>query len=68
LRRQNFPISLKWKEFPTAASTDETMMEFISENADDLHKNAVRTSSRPKGTLVTMNEDLLWTMNTSKRV
>jgi len=43
LIRQNPPISLKWKEVPTATSTDETMMEFISENAHDLHKNAFRT-------------------------
>ena len=50
LTRQNPPISLKWKEVPTATSTDEAMMEFISENADDVHKNAVRTSSRPKRT------------------
>jgi hypothetical protein len=59
---------LKWKEFPAAASTDETMMEFISKNADDLHKNAVWTSSRPKGTPITRNEDFLWTTNTSKTV
>jgi hypothetical protein len=64
LTRQNSPISLKWKEFPAAASTDEPMMEFINENADNLHKNAVRTSSRPKGTPITRNEDFLWTMNT----
>jgi hypothetical protein len=47
---------LKWKEVPTATSTNETMMEWISGNAD-LHKNAVRTSSRPKGTPITWNED-----------
>jgi hypothetical protein len=64
LRRQNLPISLKWKEFPTAASTDETMMEFISENAD-VHKNAFSTSSRPKRTPVSRNEDILWSMNSS---
>jgi hypothetical protein len=30
LTRQNPPISLKWKEVPTATATDETKMEFIS--------------------------------------
>ena len=50
LTRKNPPISLKWKEVPTATSTDETKMEFKSENADDLHKNAARTSSKPKRT------------------
>jgi len=44
------------------------MMEFISENADDLHKNRVRTPSRPKGTPITRNEDFSRTMNTSKTV
>jgi len=68
LTRQNPPISLKWKEFPTVASADETMMEFISENADDLHKNTVRKPSRPKGAPITRNEDFLWTTNTSKTV
>jgi len=67
LTRQNPPISLKWEEFPAPASTDETMMEFISENGDDLHKNAVRISSRPEGTPITRNEDILWTTNTSKQ-
>ena len=42
-------------------------MEFVSENVDDLHKNAARTSSRPKRTPITRNEDFLWTMNTSKQ-
>jgi hypothetical protein len=28
-------------------------MEFISGNADDVHKNAARTWSRPKETLIT---------------
>jgi len=28
LTRMNPPISLKWKEVPTATSTDETKMEF----------------------------------------
>jgi len=48
LTRKNPPISLKWKEVPTATSADKTKMEFESENSDDLHKNAARTSSRPK--------------------
>ena len=59
LTRRNPPISLKWKEVPTSTSTDEAMMEFISENADGLHKNSVKTSSRPKRTLITRNEDFL---------
>jgi hypothetical protein len=48
LTRKNPPLNLKWKEVPTATSTHETKMEFENENADDLHKNAARTSSRPK--------------------
>jgi len=64
LIKQNPPISLKWKDVPTATATDETKMEFLSENADDMHKNATRTSSRPKRTLITRNEDFLWTKNT----
>jgi hypothetical protein len=51
-----------WKEVPSATSNDETKMEFISGNADDVHKNAARTSCRPKRTLITRNEDLLWAM------
>ena len=43
-------------------------MEFISGNADDVHKNAARTSCRPKRTPITRNEDLLWAMYTSKTV
>jgi hypothetical protein len=43
LTSQNPPVSLKWKEVPSATSTDETKMEFISGNADDVHKNAART-------------------------
>ena len=35
LNKQNSPFSLKWKEVPKAASTDEAMIEFISENVDD---------------------------------
>ena len=57
LTRKNPPVSLKWKEVPTATFTDETKMEFKSENADDLHKNVARTSSRPKRTLITRNEN-----------
>jgi len=43
------------------------MVDFIGENAD-VHKNAVGTSSRPKRTPVTRNEDVLWSMNSSKTV
>jgi len=68
LTRQYPPISLKCKEVPIATSTDEAMMKFISENADDLHKNAVRTSSRPQRTLITRNEDIVWKMNSSRTV
>jgi len=68
LTRQYTPISLKCKEVPIATSTDEAMMKFISMNADDLYKNAVRTSSRPKRTPITRNEDILWKMNSSKSV
>jgi hypothetical protein len=68
LTRQYPPISLKWKEVPIATSIDEAMMKFISENADDLHKNAVGTSSRPKRTSITRNEDILWKMNSSNTV
>jgi hypothetical protein len=55
--RQNPPCILKWKVVPTSTSTDEDMMYFIVGNADDLNKNAVRISSRPKRTLITRNED-----------
>jgi len=44
------------------------MIKFFSENADDLHKNAVRRSSRPKRTLKTRNEDILLKMNSSNTV
>jgi len=52
----------------TAASIDEVMMDFISENADDVHKNADMTSSRSKRTPITRNEDFLWSLNSSKTV
>jgi len=68
LTRQYPTISLKYKEVPIATSTDEAMMKYISENAEDLQKNAVRTSSRPKRTPITRNEDILWKMNSSKTV
>lgn len=48
LTRKNPPLSLKWKEVPTATSTHKTKMEFETENADDLHRNTARTSNRPK--------------------
>lgn len=64
----NPPINVKWKEVTAAASIDEAMMDFISENADDVHKNAVRTSNRPKRTPITRNEDYVWSMNSSKTV
>jgi len=64
----NPPIIVKWKEVPTAASIDEAMMDFISKNADDVHKIAGRTSSRPKRTPITRNEDFLWSLNSSKTV
>jgi len=63
---QNLPIILKWKEVPSATSTDEMKMEFVSGNVDDVHKNAARTSCRPKGIPITRNEDFLWAMYTSK--
>jgi hypothetical protein len=34
-------------------------MEFVSGNADDVHKNAARTSCRPKRTPITRNKDFL---------
>jgi hypothetical protein len=69
LTSQNPPISLKWKEVPSATYTDETKMEFINRNTDDVHKNAGRTSCRPKGTTpITRTEDFLWAMYTSKKV
>ena len=55
LTSQNPPISLKWKEVPSATSTYETKIEFVSGNADEMHKTAARTSSRPKRTLITGN-------------
>ena len=59
LTSQNPPLSLKWKEVQSATSTYETKMEFISGNANDMHKNAARTSCRPKRTPITRNEDFL---------
>ena len=35
LKKQYPPFSLKWKEVPKVISTDEAMIEFISENVDD---------------------------------
>jgi hypothetical protein len=43
LTKQNPPISPKWKEVPIATFTDEAIMDFYSEDADDVHRNAVRT-------------------------
>jgi len=43
-------------------------MEIISGNAEDIHKNAVRTSCRTKRTPMTRNEDFLWATYTSKTV
>jgi hypothetical protein len=63
LTRQYPSISLEWKEVSTATSSNETMITFISENADDLNNNAVRTSSGPKRTPMTRNEDISWKMN-----
>jgi len=54
LTSQNPPISLKWKEVPSATSTDETKMEFISGNADDMHKYAARHQA-DKRELITRN-------------
>ena len=68
LTSQNPPISLKWKEVPSATSTDENKMKFISGDANDVHKNAARTPCRLKGTPITRNEDFLWAMYTSKTV
>jgi hypothetical protein len=48
LTSQNPPVSLKLKEVPLATSTDESKMVFISGNADDVHKNAAKSSYRPK--------------------
>ena len=62
------PISFKWREVPSATSTVEAKMEIISGNADDVHKNAARTSRRTKRTPTTRNEDLLWATYTSKTV
>jgi hypothetical protein len=67
LTRQYPPISLKQKEVSVATSSDEAMIKFISENADNLHDNAVRTSSGPKKTPMTRNEDISWKMNSSKQ-
>jgi hypothetical protein len=38
------PISLEWKEFPLSTSTVEAKMEIISGNAENVHKNAARSS------------------------
>jgi len=54
---QNSPISLKCKEVLSATSADETKMEFIGGNADDIHKNAAKISCRPKRTPITRIED-----------
>jgi hypothetical protein len=59
---------LKWKEVQSATSTDETKMENISGNADDVRKSAAKTSSRPKSAPITRNEDFLWAIYTSKTV
>lgn len=63
LKRQYPPISLEWKEVSIATSSNEAMIKFISENVDDLHNNAIRTSSEPKRTPMTRNEDISWKMN-----
>jgi hypothetical protein len=55
-------------EVTSATSTDETKMEFTSGNADDVHKNAARTSCRLKRTPITRNEGFLWATHTSKTV
>jgi hypothetical protein len=65
-RQKNPPIGLKWKEIPTANTTDEATMNSNSNNTDDLHKNTVRASGRPKRVPVTRNEDCLWPMSSSK--
>ena len=44
----NPPVSLNWMEVPLAAPTVETKIELTSKNDDGVHKNAARSSCRPK--------------------
>jgi hypothetical protein len=53
----NFPVSLKWEEVPLATPTVETKMGSISKNDYGVHKNAPRSSCRPKRPPITRNED-----------
>jgi hypothetical protein len=64
----NPPVSLKWEEVPLATPTVETKMGFISKNGNSVHKNAARSSCRPKRPLITRYEDFLWVTCTSKTV
>jgi len=40
-------------------------MEVISGKADNVHRNAAKTSCRPKKTPITRSEDFLWATYTS---
>jgi hypothetical protein len=64
----NPPIILNWKEVPLAAPTVDTKMELTSKNDDGVHKNAARSSCRPKRPPTTRNKDFLWVTCTSKTV
>jgi len=61
------PISLKWKEIPSATSTIEEKMEIISGNAEDVHKNAARASCRTKKTPITRIEDFFYGQHTHQK-
>jgi hypothetical protein len=43
-------------------------MELTSKKDDGVHKNAARSSCRPKRPPITRNEDFLWVTCTSKTV
>jgi hypothetical protein len=53
----NPTISLNWKEVPLAASTVDTKMEPAGKNDNGEHRNAARSSRRPKRPPITRNED-----------
>jgi hypothetical protein len=55
----NPPISLNWKEVPLTAPNVDTKVELKIKKDDGVHKNAARSSCRPKRPPITRNEDFL---------
>jgi hypothetical protein len=65
-RQKRPPITSKWKDDQVDFSSNEVIFDIQSDSASESKDIVIRTSRRQRKTPMTIHEDFLWTVDSSK--